>query len=79
MGGISEASISYSVKDGCYSLRMTGNVRLENDGGFIQAALDLTSLGDTSDASGFSGVRIVVRGNGEKDSVHLRTPDNVRP
>ena len=79
MGGISEASISYSVKDGCYSLRMTGNVRLENDGGFIQAALDLAPLGDTFDASGFSGVRIVVRGNGEKYSVHLRTPDNVRP
>jgi hypothetical protein len=24
-------------------------------------------------------VRIIVRGNGEKYSVHLRTPDNVRP
>ena len=79
MGGISEASISYSVKDGCYSLRMTGNVRLENDSGFIQAVLDLAPLGDTFDASGFSGVPIVVRGNGEKYSVHLRTPDNVRP
>ena len=79
MGGISKDSISYSVKDGCYSLRMTGNVRLENDGGFIQAALDLAPLGDTFDASRFSGVRIVVRGNGEKYSVHLPTPDNVRP
>ena len=65
--------------DGRPSLCMTGDVRLENDGGFIQAALDLAPSGDTLDASGFSGVRIVVRGNGEKYSVHLRTPDNVRP
>jgi D-alanyl-D-alanine dipeptidase len=31
------------------------------------------------DASGYRGVRLVVRGNGERYSVHLRTPDNVRP
>ena len=79
MGGISEASVSHGVIDGRPCLRLTGDVRLENDGGFIQAALDLTSPGETLDASGFSGVRIVARGNGEKYSVHLRTPDNVRP
>jgi hypothetical protein len=79
MGGISEASISHGMIDGRPSLRMTGDVRLENDGGFIQAALDLAPSGDTIDASGFTGVSIVVRGNGEKYSVHLRTPDNVRP
>ena len=79
MGGISEASVSQGVIDGRPSLHMTGDVRLENDGGFIQAALDLAPPGETLDASGFTGVRIVVRGNGEKYSVHLRTPDNVRP
>jgi len=79
MGGVSEASISHCVIDGRPSLRMTGDVRLENDGGFIQAALDLTPSGVTIDASAFTGVRIIVRGNGEKYSVHLRTPDNVRP
>jgi hypothetical protein len=79
MGGISEASISHGVIDGRHNLRMAGDVRLENDGGFIQAALDLAPSGDTIDASGFTGVRIIVRGNGEKYSVHLRTPDNVRP
>jgi hypothetical protein len=79
MGGISEASISHGVIDGRHSLRMAGDVRLENDGGFIQAALDLAPPGDTIDASGFTGMRIVVRGNGEKYSVHLRTLNNVRP
>ena len=34
--------------------------------------------GETLDASDYTGVRLVVRGNGERYSVHLRTPDNVR-
>ena len=79
IGGISKAKVSHSVIDGRPGLCMTGDVRLENDGGFIQAALDLAPAGDNIDASGFTGVRIFVRGNGEKYSVHLRTLDNVRP
>jgi hypothetical protein len=79
MGGVSEASVSHGVIEGRPCLRLTGDVRLENDGGFIQAALDLTRSGQTIDASGYTGLRITVRGNGEKYLVHLRTPDNVRP
>ena len=77
MGGLSEASGSHDVLDRLPCLRLTGDVRLENDGGFIQAALDLTHSCETLDASNYTGVRITVRGNGEKYSVHLRTPDNV--
>jgi len=79
MGGISKAWISHSAIFGRTSLLMTGDVCLENNGGFIQAALDLAPSGDTVDASKFAGVRIVVRGNDERYSVHLRTPDNVQP
>jgi len=79
MGGISEAAVLHEVINDRPSLRLTGDVRLENDGGFIQAALDLTPSGETLDGSDFTGVRITVRGNGEKYSVHLRTMDNVRP
>jgi hypothetical protein len=79
MGGVSETTVSHGLIDGRPSLCLTGDVRLENDGGFIQAALDLGPAGDTIDASGFTGVRTIVRGNGEKYSIHLRTPDNVRP
>ena len=79
MGGISEASVSLGVIDDRPCLRLIGDVRLENDGGFIQAALNLAPSGDTIDASDFTGMRIIVRGNGEKYSVHLRTLDNVRP
>jgi hypothetical protein len=77
MGGISESSVSQRVIDGRTSLLLTGDVCLENNGGFIQAALDLTILDETLDASEFSGIRLSVRGNGEKYSVHLRTPDNI--
>ena len=52
-------------------MRMIGNVRLENGGGFIQASLDLAPSGQTFDASNFSGVRLMVRGNAEQYSVHL--------
>jgi len=79
MGGLSEPSISHVIVDGHPCMRMTGDVRMENDGGFIQASLDLASSGQAFDASGFSGVRLIVRGNAEQYSVHLRTSDNIQP
>lgn len=83
MGGISEASIAHAIVDGRPCLRLSGDVRLENNGGFLQAALDLQPHGDppgdTLDATGYTGVRLVVRGNGENYSLHVRTPDNLRP
>ena len=79
MGGLSEPSISHAIIDGHPCMRMIGNVRLENGGGFIQASLDLAPSGQTFDASHFSGVRLMVRGNEEQYSVHLRTSANVRP
>jgi hypothetical protein len=78
MGGISESSIAQRVVDDLTSLHLTGDVYLENNGGFIQAALDLAIIGESFDASKFSGIRLTVRGNGEQYSVHLRTPDNTR-
>lgn len=79
MGGVSEGSVTHGVIDGRPCLRLTGDVRLDNNGGFVQAALDLAPAGNVLDASGFVGVAIVVRGNGECYAVHLRTPDAVRP
>lgn len=79
MGGVSEAALEFRVIDGRAGLHLTGDVRLENNGGFVQAALDLEATGGTLDGSGFRGVRLVVRGNGERYAVHLRTPDNLRP
>ncbi len=79
MGGISDASVAHDLVDGRACLRLRGEVRLENDGGFIQAALDLSPSGDPVDASDYTGLRLVARGNGETYSAHLRTQDTVRP
>ncbi len=77
MGGVSEARIAFDVLDARSCLRLTGDVRLENNGGFVQASLDLERSGNCVDASEFTGMRLHVYGNGERYSVHLRTPDNV--
>ncbi len=79
MGGVSEATVDHRIIDNRPCLHLSGDVRLENNGGFIQATLDLAPSGENLDASDYSGVRLVVRGNSEQYSVHLRTPDNVRP
>lgn len=79
MGGVSEARVARTVVARRNCLRLTGDVRLENNGGFIQAACDLDREGASLDLSGYAGLRLVVRGNGERYSVHLRSPDNTRP
>ena len=79
MGGVSEETVAYDEIGGRRCLRLTGEVSLENNGGFIQMALDLAPDGGLLDASAFSGLRLVVWGNGEAYGAHLRTPDNVRP
>ena len=79
MGGVSQVSLAYGVVDGKSCLRLTGDVRLDNNGGFIQAALDLAPRGQTLDASAFAGIRLDVRGNSQQYSLHVRTPDAVRP
>lgn len=78
MGGVSEACIRRELHDGQYCLRLTGAVSLENNGGFVQAALDLSADGEVIDARAQSGIRMTVMGNGEEYSLRLRTPDNLR-
>ena len=78
MGGISEASVAYGVYDDRQCLVLSGDVCLENKGGFIQVVLNLAMSGETFDASSFIGIQLVVRGNDEQYSLHIRTPDNVR-
>ena len=79
MGGISEAGLQRALVDGRPALRLTGDVRLEHNGGFIQASLNLAKEGEVFDASGYAGIRLAVRGNDEIYGVHLRTGDVRRP
>jgi hypothetical protein len=74
MGGVSAGGLSLAQIDGRRALCLRGEVRLENNGGFVQAALDLAPEGDL-DASAYTGIRLLVRGNGEPYNLHLKTAD----
>jgi hypothetical protein len=78
MGGRSDGHLARRTIDGRPALCLSGTVSLANDGGFIQAALDLASAG-TLDAAAWSGIRLLVRGNGEDYNLHLKTTDIQRP
>lgn len=79
MGGISAGRMSRTERAGRPAIRMQGDVSLENNGGFIQVAIDLAPDGGTCDASGFAGIAIDVAGNGEEYGLHLRTSELSRP
>jgi hypothetical protein len=79
MGGVSEGSMGREIVSGRPALRMQGDVSLENNGGFLQLALDLAPDGSTVDASGWTGIEIDALGNGERYNLHLRTADVTRP
>jgi hypothetical protein len=74
MGGVSSGKLIPTETEGRHCLRLTGDVSLENNGGFIQASLDLFSSG-LLDASDYSGIEIEIYGNGEVYNLHLRTAD----
>lgn len=79
MGGVSEETLRIDDHEGRRCLRLSGQVRLENNGGFIQMALDLDPRGGYLDALQFTGLQLIVYGNGERYSLHLRTADVTRP
>ncbi|MFN3170064.1 MAG: CIA30 family protein [Hyphomicrobiales bacterium] len=92
MGGVSQGAMAREMVDGRQAYRMRGQVSLDNDGGFIQMALDLASDGSAVDGSAFTGIALDVidsslalgirpnrAGNGETYNLHLRTTDVTRP
>ena len=75
MGGVSAGLVALSGShDGHPVQCLSGNVSLENNGGFVQMAADLPPPPATA-----RGIRISVRGNGEEYNVHLRTTVLDRP
>src|SRR5271166_2958858 len=79
MGGVSIGAMARDVIAGRAAIRMRGDVSLENNGGFVQIALDLLRDGGVVDASAWSGIELDVFGNGEEYGVHLRTDALTRP
>ncbi|WP_282171038.1 CIA30 family protein [Ruegeria atlantica] len=75
MGGVSSGQVQFRSDGDVAFARLTGSVSTENNGGFIQFR---HKLPDRPDAS-VSGVRLLVRGNGEQYFVHLRTRGTVLP
>jgi len=71
MGGVSEGRAERVGG----ALRLTGRVSTANRGGFIQARTDLATPLDAET----TGLRLEVRGNGERYFVHLRTRGTVLP
>lgn len=80
MGGVSDMQAGYREVDGQTVLGIRGQVRLDNNGGFIQARLPLDADGRAFDAAAFGGLRIRARAlKLGPYYLHLRTDDTRRP
>jgi NADH dehydrogenase [ubiquinone] 1 alpha subcomplex assembly factor 1 len=70
MGGKSSSKIDYINEDDSYSMKFTGHVSLENNGGFAQTQ----RVYDTNlDLSSFSQVIIFGRGDGKTYNIRFET------
>ena len=76
MGGVSTGSMTTETVSGRPALCLRGQVRLENNGGFVQMALELPSL---PEAASWRGVELDVLGNGRRYGVHVRTRGMTAP
>ncbi len=72
MGGRSDGAMTRETVAGRAAVRLRGDVSLENNGGFIQMALDADASGDSVDASHWTGLEVDAFGNDEDYNVHLR-------
>ncbi len=72
MGGVSAGTLTVDEVGGRSCLRMRGDVRLENNGGFIQIALDIADE-QRRLVKDYDGLLLDVYGNDQQYNVHLRT------
>lgn len=83
MGGVSRGTLTRETVAGRPALVMRGDVRLENNCGFIQMALDLARPeapgSGTLDARRWQGLEVDACGPRQSYSLHLRTTDLDRP
>lgn len=79
MGGVSNGHLQTCDVLGRAATRLTGEVSLDNNGGFVQMAFDVADGQQVCDASAWTGVEIDVIGNDETYDIRLRTTDISRP
>ena len=63
MGGVSDGRLTHEPVAGRPAHHLTGTVSLDNNGGFLQMALDLHPDGNAVDASGFAGLAGALMGH----------------
>ena len=77
MGGLSDGQVSLEQDGEIYYARLTGNVSIRNNGGFIQLRSGVSFKNSEKDGKNLQGVRLNVRGNGETYEIHITTNDRV--
>lgn len=75
MGGVSRGAVSSETVAGRAAHRLTGQVSLDNNGGFVQMATDLPPR----DYGNWTGLRVTLSGNDEAYDLRLRTSELARP
>ena len=75
MGGESYGKVEFINEKNISLARMTGNVSLENNGGFIQFRKKLEKKIDNKS----KGIKIEARGNIEQYYIHIRTKGTLLP
>lgn len=78
MGGISRGQLIRENVDDQPCLKMTGDVSLDNNGGFIQAVIDVPGQ-IRNHINSFKGVTLRIAGNSQQYNIHLRTSDLMLP
>ena len=78
MGGVSDGRLLVDTVESQRCLRLRGDVKLDNNGGFVQAALDLTEAAPQNICD-YTGLMLYVYGNDEQYNIHLRTQENWLP
>jgi hypothetical protein len=74
MGGVSNGTLTQTTVQGRQAAHLTGQVSLDNNGGFIQMAFGMTAY-----AAGWDGLELDVCGNGEVYDLRLKTDQLTRP
>ena len=79
MGGVSDGQVNLEQDGEMFYARLTGNVSTANNGGFIQLRSRVSFVNSEREGKNLKGVRLNVRGNGEKYYIHIRTNESYSP
>ncbi|MBF96941.1 MAG: hypothetical protein CFH34_01556 [Alphaproteobacteria bacterium MarineAlpha9_Bin4] len=75
MGGVSSGNYKVLIEDNVSFIRMTGNVSLKNNGGFIQ----VRKIMDETKNINFKEIILNARGNNSEYYLHIRTKFTLLP